>query len=84
VGAEGSEVILVRACPDRRRGRDRSWKHFTDGTGPKTVDSCVSSRFFDQIDPRSEARHPDTIVGIQYQCVEVWIFEIPDLNIRET
>ncbi len=40
-----------------------------DGTGNHGF-LCLLP-FFDRIDPRSEALHPDSIIGIQYYTLEV-------------
>jgi hypothetical protein len=51
VRAEDTEVILVRACPNRGRGRDHSWRCFADVSVPEPVDSCVSFPFLIESTP---------------------------------
>ena len=69
-GAEGSEVILLRACPDRCRYR--SWRCFADVTVPEPVDSCVYPPFSVKSTP--DSRHGIrtrsfgfSIIWIQYE-----------------
>ncbi len=66
VRAEGNEVILVGACPDCCRGRYLLLKRFTGMKPLENVNSCVSPPFSGRIDSTWEARHPDTIIWIQY------------------